>query len=253
MELLKNLSRIRVVSTEIKSDDNVKYRDENSQAYRNLPRLTRSEPLPVYGIKQPDLNKITPGKVSLEVYIDILKNFRQDPDHKTPEFFASKYQVDAANIHDMLEHFRPFQIYDPKVYKRTEGVPWYTPGRINDFMGSYFAPYMMAKIEAEDEALDAAIEANKDKPKELHIITIGTDDQDFVREAEAEKEPLRVPLPEGQTDPRKLDQSKHQPLPEGKSSSGDHQKDSSSDDQPKVTDDDEEKPQKKSESIKFRP
>lgn len=135
-ELMKRLTEVKVHSI---GQDPVLKVDKSK-----LPEYTRTRHGYVPAIVVPT------GKVSMQMYCEMLNLRRHNPFIYTAPFFAERYNVDMEHIEDLLDHFRAFQVYSPAEIPKSR-VPWWAPKNVEEFLMEGFAPYHHAQIEMEEK------------------------------------------------------------------------------------------------------
>ncbi|XP_056631879.1 protein NDUFAF4 homolog isoform X2 [Diorhabda sublineata] len=108
-KLDKHLKNVFVVS----QDPNVNIKQEPNP---NRPLPADRSPVPsfIYGIKEPDPEKIPTGKTTLGNVLEFISRHQEDPINYNAQKIAEQYVLDEATVGNILKYFRVFEMYLPQ-------------------------------------------------------------------------------------------------------------------------------------------
>uniref|UniRef100_A0A6P7H7Q0 Protein NDUFAF4 homolog n=1 Tax=Diabrotica virgifera virgifera TaxID=50390 RepID=A0A6P7H7Q0_DIAVI len=113
-ELDKNLKSVFVTS----QDQNINIKQE-ANPNRPLP-TDRSQVEPsLYGIKEPEPNKVPIGKVTLGNVLEFISKYQGDPKNYNAKVIADKFTLQEQTVRNILKYFRVFEVYLPQERTKT--------------------------------------------------------------------------------------------------------------------------------------
>lgn len=72
------------------------------------------------GFKEPEPEKVAPGKCTLRQSIQFISNYQQQPQEWPAERIASEFHLKNENVVDIVNHFRMFAIHIPQDQSKTK-------------------------------------------------------------------------------------------------------------------------------------
>jgi len=88
---------------------------------KDLPMDRKGHEEYPYGTEEPAV--IPQGKASMKQLLDLLINHQSKPRQFTADKLAAEYNLDVVDVRNVVEYFKPFQLYIPKKKEQPKLAP----------------------------------------------------------------------------------------------------------------------------------